>query len=94
MGKKKSGDGNKLVVTMATTAAVFGARKLLAAGWSKATGKDAPMDPTDREISIIEALSFAAIAGIVAEVIKLLVARASAPEALPAAETAEAADAS
>jgi hypothetical protein len=86
MGKKKGGDGNKLVVTLATTAAVFGARKILAAGWSKATGKDAPLDPTDREISIIEALSFAAITGIVAEVIKLLMTRASAPAPLPAAE--------
>lgn len=85
MGKKNS-DGGKLFASIATTAAVFGARKVLAAGWSKATGKDAPTDPADRDISIIEALSFAALAGVVAEVIKLLMARATTPASLPAAE--------
>lgn len=86
MGKKKSGDGGNLFASLATTAAVFGARKVLAAGWSKATGKAAPTDPADRSVSVVEALTFAAIAGIVAEIIKLLMARATTPAPLPAAE--------
>lgn len=87
MGKKKSsGDGGNLVVSIATTAAVFGARKVLATGWSKATGKTAPTDPADRDISIIEALAFAAVAGMVAEIIKLAVARTTTPASLPTAE--------
>ena len=89
----KKNDGGKLFVTLTTTAAVFGARKLLAAGWAKATGKEAPLDPTDREISILEALTFATVAGVVAELIKLFIARATAPAALSAAET-DAAEAS
>lgn len=92
MGKKNS-DGGNFVVSLATTAAVMGSRKVLAAGWSKATGKDAPTDPADREISVVESLIFAAVAGIVAEVIKLLIARSTTSASLPAAE-ADAAEAS
>lgn len=76
MGKKNS-DGGNFVVSLATTAAVMGSRKVLAAGWSKASGRTAPTDPADREISIIESLVFAAAAGVVAEIIKLLIARAT-----------------
>lgn len=93
MGKKKSGGGGQLFVSLATTAAVFGARKVLAATWSKTTGKTAPTDPADRSVSIVEALTFAALAGIVGEVVRLLMARATTPAELPAAE-ADAAEAS
>lgn len=85
MGKKNSGDGGNFVVSLATTAAVMGSRKVLAAGWSKASGRTAPTDPADREISVVESLIFAAVAGVIAEVIKLLIAR-STTSASPAAE--------
>lgn len=77
MGKKSGGGG--LVVTLATTSAVFLARKGLAFAWSRATGKSAPTDPGDHSVSLGEAVTFAAIAGIVGEVVKLLVARAATP---------------
>lgn len=87
MGKKKSGDGgSSLFVSLATTGAVFGARKVLAVAWAKTTGKTAPTDPADRSVSIVEALCFAALAGIVGEVVRLLMARATTPAELPAAE--------
>lgn len=86
MSKKSGGGGGSVFVTLATTGAVFIARKGLAAGWSRATGKTAPTDPADRSVSITEALAFAALAGIVGEIVKLLVARATARPALAAAE--------
>lgn len=86
MGKKSGDDGGKLIVTLAMTGAVFVAKKVLGAAWSRTTGHEAPTDPRDRTVSLIEALGYAALAGIVGEVVKLLVARATSPAALPTAE--------
>lgn len=88
MGKKSGGGG--LIVTLATTAAVFLARKGLEASWCRATGKTPPTDPTDRSVSIAEAISFAAIAGVVGELVKLIVARATTRTAVAVGEASEA----
>jgi hypothetical protein len=74
---KKSGDANnKLVTTIATAAAVWGARKLLALAWRRATGKTPP-DPADPQVRIVEALSWAAIVGVTVEATRLVAARAT-----------------
>jgi hypothetical protein len=88
---KKSGSGGGLVVTLATTVGVFLARKGLAAGWSRATGKTAPTDPADRSVGIAEAITFAAIAGVIGELVKLIVARAATRPEAASADSPEAA---
>ena len=79
MAKSKSGsDPNKnFVTTVATMAAVYGMRKLLAIGWQRATGKTPP-DPLDPQVRIVEAFAWAALAGVVAEATKLVAARVTA----------------
>jgi hypothetical protein len=87
MSKKSGGSaGSKLIVTLSTAAAVFVARKVLAAVWTRATGKTPPTDPADPAVTIAEALSWGAIAGVTAEVAKVFVARAATRRALPDAE--------
>ena len=91
MSKKKGGGAGGLIATLATAVAVFLARKGLAAAWTRATGKAAPTDPADRSVSIGEAIGFAAVVGVVGELVKLLVARATTrPEVTAEAEAAEA----
>lgn len=78
---KSGGDSNKtLATTLATAAAVFAVRKLLAFGWRRATGKTPP-DPADPKVSIVEALGWAALAGVTVEATRLFAARATARRA-------------
>jgi hypothetical protein len=74
---KKSGDtSKKLMTTIATAGAVWGARKLLALAWRKATGKTPP-DPADPQVHIGEALGWAALVGVTVEATRLFTARAT-----------------
>jgi Protein of unknown function (DUF4235) len=71
----KGGNKNqKLAAALATSAAVWLVRKLLAFGWQRATGKTPP-DPTDPKVSVVEALGWAVIAGVGVEATKLATAR-------------------
>jgi hypothetical protein len=78
--------GQKVAATVATSAAVFVVRKLLAFGWKRATGKTPP-DPADPQVRVMEALGWAVIVGVSIEATKLFTARATARR-LPAAEDA------
>jgi hypothetical protein len=83
--QKKGGSRNqKLAAALATSAAVWLVRKLLALGWRRATGKTPP-DPADPKVSIVEALGWAAVVGVSIEATKLLTARMTARR-LPAPE--------
>jgi hypothetical protein len=74
---KKSGDTNrKFVTAIATAAAIWAARKLLALAWRGATGKTPP-DPADPQVRIAEALSWAALVGVTVEATRLFTARAT-----------------
>jgi hypothetical protein len=74
---KKQGDANKkLVTTIATAAAVWAARKLLAMAWRGVTGKTPP-DPADPQVRIAEALGWAALVGVTVEATRLFTARAT-----------------
>jgi hypothetical protein len=73
----KSGDtGSKLVTAIATAAAVWAARKLLAVAWRRATGKTLP-DPADPQVRIAEALGWAVLVGVTVEATRLFTARAT-----------------
>jgi hypothetical protein len=76
---KKGGKGSKkkLGAAIASAAAVWLARKGLAFGWRKATGRDVP-DPADPKVTVLEALSWAILAGVTVEATKLFTARATA----------------
>jgi hypothetical protein len=75
--KKGGSRGQQVAVAVATSAAVFVMRKLLAVGWKRATGKTPP-DPADPQVRIVEALGWAVIAGVTIEATKLFTARATA----------------
>jgi len=81
--KKGGSRGQQIAVAIATSAAVFVVRKLLAFGWKRATGKTPP-DPADPQVRIVEALGWAVVAGVAIEATKLFTARATARR-LPAA---------
>jgi hypothetical protein len=74
---KKNGDaGSKLATAIATAAAVWAARKLLAMAWRGVTGKTPP-DPADPQVRIAEALGWAALVGVTVEATRLFTARAT-----------------
>ena len=88
--KKGGSRGQQVAVAIATSAAVFVVRKLLAFGWKRATGKTPP-DPADPQVRIVEALGWAVIAGVAIEATKLFTARAT-TRRLPAAGPADSQD--
>ncbi|MBO0804999.1 MAG: DUF4235 domain-containing protein [Nocardiopsaceae bacterium] len=92
MAKNSGGAGGKLVATLATTAAVYAARKVITALWTRTTGKVPPTDPADPEVTVAEALGWAAVAGVTIEAARLFAARATTrrQSAADATDTAEA----
>lgn len=87
MGKKDSG---KLVGTIATAGAVFVARKLATAAWTRATGKVPPTDPADPAVRLGEAAAWAVVVGVTVEMARLFAGRATArrPDSPPTAPNA------
>jgi hypothetical protein len=78
MSKKRSESGGKFVAALATTAAVFIARKVITTAWTRTTGHQPPTDPADPAVSILEALSWAVIAGVTIEAARVFATRATA----------------
>lgn len=64
--------GVKVGTVVLTIAAGWVAQKLIGVVWEKATGSVAPTDVDDDEISIIQAVTFAAVSGGVAVLAKRL----------------------
>lgn len=90
---KKSGNSGKLLGAVATTVAVFVARKLVTAVWTRVTGKVPPTDPADPSVSVGEALGWAAAAGITIEAARLFATRATTKREPVAADAEVAAEA-
>lgn len=93
MAKKSGGTSGKLVAALATTGAVFVARKVVTALWTRTTGKVPPTDPADPEVTIVEALGWAAVAGITVEAARLFASRATTRKVPAASDAADAAEA-
>jgi Protein of unknown function (DUF4235) len=89
MSKKRSNSGGKMVAALATTGAVFIARKLVTVIWTRITGKQPPTDPTDPAVTIMQALSWAVIAGITVEAARVFATRATARRDQPDRAEAE-----
>ena len=86
MGKRDGGSGNgpdgkipggKIAGTIATAGAVFIARKLVTAVWTRVTGKVPPTDPADPAVRLGEAAAWAVVVGITVEMARLFASRAA-----------------
>jgi hypothetical protein len=89
MSKKRSDSGSKLVPALATTGTVMLARKLITYAWTRITGKVPPTDPADPAVSILQALSWAVVAGVTIEAARVFATRATARRPQPEAPEAE-----
>ncbi len=87
--KKKDGTGGRLLVMLATTGAAFAVRKVMAIGWKKITGKEPPTDLSDPKVTLPEALGWAVLLGVAAEMTRFAMIRATGSRALPEADDAE-----
>ena len=74
MGKKKAASGG-MVVTLATTGALMLLRKVLAAAWTKVTGKVPPTDLTDPKVTLPETLAWGVATGVIIETVRFAIVR-------------------
>jgi len=74
MGKKKAASGG-IAVTIATTGALMLLRKVLAAAWTKVTGKVPPTDLTDPKVTLPETLAWAVATGVIVETVRFAIVR-------------------
>jgi Protein of unknown function (DUF4235) len=77
MSDKRRDGLAKALGAFAAFGAAYAARKLVTAGWKRATGKEPPNDPHDPRVSIGEALSWAVVLGVSIEAARLLAQRAA-----------------
>jgi hypothetical protein len=89
MSKKSGGSSSRLVGTLATTGAVMLARKVVTLAWTRTTGKQPPTDPADPAVSVLQALSWAVIAGITVEAARVFATRVTARHPAPDAGNSE-----
>jgi hypothetical protein len=68
----------KVGTVLLTMIAGWLAQKLVAAIWARATGKDAPADLDDEDVTIAQAVAFAAVTGGVAVLARRLAHRGAA----------------
>ena len=85
-GKKGDGSNTRLATTMAVTGGVFVLRKLLAAVWTKVTGKNPPTDLTDPQVTLFEALAWSVATGIVVESVRFAILRSTMRKSLSETE--------
>ena len=68
----------KVIGTSAAIGAAMVAKKLVASGWTAATGKEPPVNPEDPEVSWQEAIGWAVASGAIVGVARLLATRKAA----------------
>jgi len=67
--------GWKITSAVAGIAAGFVARQVIKRGWQAVTGEDAPDSPEDPKLTWGQAIAFAAVSGVVMEVVRTAAAR-------------------
>lgn len=80
MSKKSEGSGGsstRLVTTLATTGGLMVLRKVLAAAWTKITGRKPPTDLTDPKVTLPEALVWGVATAVVLETVRFGIVRAT-----------------
>ena len=83
--QKGGGSGSRVFPVLATAIAMYLARRAVTMAWTRTTGKVPPTDPADPSVSLLEALSWAAIAGITVAIVRVLTIRAVARQSLGSA---------
>jgi hypothetical protein len=68
----------KVLGTGAAVGAAMVAKKLVASGWTAATGKEPPDNPEDPDVSWQEAIGWAVVSGAVIQVARLIATRQAA----------------
>ena len=88
--KKKGGaTSGGLFVTLTSTGIALVMRRVLGAAWTKARGKEPPVDLTDPRVTFGEAIGWSVLLGIVVETARFFIIRAVAKRELPAAGDTE-----
>ena len=88
--KKKNADaGGHLLVTLMSTGVSLVMRKVLGTAWTKARGKEPPVDLTDPRVTFGEAIGWAVLLGIAVETARFFIIRAVAKRELPEAGDTE-----
>jgi hypothetical protein len=77
MADKRSDGASKALGTAAALGAGFVARKVMTAGWKRATGKEPPTDPQDPTVGLVEALGWAIVMGVVLAAVRVVAIRAA-----------------
>jgi Protein of unknown function (DUF4235) len=75
--KQKDGSGGHLPATLMATGGIFVLRKVLAAVWTKVTGKEPPIDVTDPRVTWAEAVAWAVAMAIIGETARFGIMRAA-----------------
>jgi hypothetical protein len=89
MSKKseQSGGSNSRMITMvATTGGLFVLRKVLAAAWTKITGRTPPTDLTDPKVTLPEALVWAVATALILEAVRFGIVRTTMRHPAPGAD--------
>ena len=77
MSDQRAEGVSRAVGAFAAFAGAYGARKVVAYGWRRVTGKEPPTDPQDPKVGIGEALTWAVLLGVAMEAARLLAGRAA-----------------
>ena len=89
MSDKRADGAAKALSTAVVLGAGFVARKVVTAGWKRATGKEPPTDPQDPRAGLVEALGWAIAMGVVLGAVRVVAIRAASgvtrPDSGPAA---------
>jgi hypothetical protein len=75
MSKKSEGSSTRFVTTLATTGGLLVLRKVLAAAWTKFTGRTPPTDLTDPQVTLPEALAWGVATALVLETVRFCIVR-------------------
>ena len=88
--KKKNADaGGHLLVTLMSTGVSLVMRKVLGTAWTKARGKEPPVDLTDPRVTFGEAIAWSILLGISVEIARFFIIRTVAKRELPEVGDAE-----
>ena len=88
--KKKNADaGGQLFVTLMSTGVSLVMRKVLGTAWTKARGKEPPVDLTDPRVTFGEAIAWSILLGISVEIARFFIIRTVAKRELPEVGDAE-----
>ena len=87
--KKNANPGGQLLVTLTSTGIALVMRRVLGAAWTKARGKEPPVDLTDPRVTFGEAIGWSILLGIAVETTRFFIIRAVAKRELPAAGDTE-----